>query len=963
MTAARSPGDLIGRDNELATLRGHLERARAGDPSLVLVGGEAGIGKTRLLSELADGAEARVLWGGCLPMGERGLPYLPVIEMLRSLQDEGEELPPALEVLLPRRGQPPGRAANRSHLFQSVIELFDELSEHGPLLVVVEDLHWADRSTRDLLDFVGALLRNQQILVVASFRTDDLSSDHPLRPLLAEWTRRRGVSRLDVEALSTNEGLRLVLGRLPDGSMSRDQALRLVERAGGNPYFLEELAASHLTHSETPEPLRDLILRRTRGLPGPVLRLLRIASVGGTNIDEEVLARVAGVGIEETRRLLRAAMDDQLVVLDGRTCRFRHALLAEAIHDDLLPAERREYHAAYADALVSGPSSPAPAELAGHQAEAGRIDEALNAWVEAAEAAEAQFAFAESRLGFASALDLWDRASDPEHTSGTNRLELQRRLGHAAFLAGDFQIACEAGRQVVDQIDPLADPIGAALAHDRLARYMCNTTEYGEALAIQQRAVELVPRSETPERAEVISGLARILQFEGRYPEARDRSIEAIELALATGAVEAEISARNTLGNAMAIIDDVERGLTVIREALELARAHQDSHEQARSLWNIHAHLFQSARWEEHIQTSTEYLAALSGLRPSWVPEMMINVAEALFRLGRWDEAEEVIENARLEDPGSAELLGMTELHVARGELALARALSAAKLAAETSADIETHVFNVVNRAEIELAERHLPAAMASIDEVLDWSKGLDIYLSIAYGIVAGIRAAADRAFEARIKGDEADLGDVVAAGRRYHGRMNEVMAQPGSAAGWKREVGALAGQTDAELARLEGRHDTETWAEAERRWIQLSMPYHAAYCRYRWAEAAVADGADRSEVRSILGELVAYLSDIGAKPLAEDVRRLARRARIDLGDRPTPDRFGLTDREREVLARMVEGSTNRQIAAALYISEKTASVHVSNIMRKLGAANRGEASATAIREGLVDLAATPARS
>ena len=342
---------------------------------------------------------------------------------------------------------------------------------------------------------------------------------------------------------------------------------------------------------------------------------------------------------------------------------------------------------------------------------------------------------------------------------------------------------------------------------------------------------------------------------------------------------------------------------------------------------------------------------------------MMINVAEALFRLGRWDEAEEVIENARLEDPGSAELLGMTELHVARGELALARALSAAKLAAETSADIETHVFNVVNRAEIELAERHLPAAMASIDEVLDWSKGLDIYLSIAYGIVAGTRAAADRAFEARIKGDEADLGDVVAAGRRYHGRMNEVMAQPGSAAGWKREVGALAGQTDAELARLEGRHDTETWAEAERRWIQLSMPYHAAYCRYRWAEAAVADGADRSEVRSILGELVAYLSDIGAKPLAEDVRRLARRARIDLGDRPTPDRFGLTDREREVLARMVEGSTNRQIAAALYISEKTASVHVSNIMRKLGAANRGEASATAIREGLVDLATTPARS
>lgn len=957
-TPVQLPADgLLGRDEELSALAEGLDEARDHRPLVFLVGGDAGIGKTRLLTELVARSDERVLWGGCLPSGERGVPYLPLIEMIRSLDDDMKEsLPPALSALAPTGDAESEPASSRSQMFQAVIELFEDLASRAPLIVVVEDLHWADRSTRDLLDFLIGLLRDQRILLVCSIRTDDLPTDHPLRPQLAEWLRRSSVRRLDLEPLSPEDSLRLVT-LLTDRELTRDQADLMVERADGNPFFLEELVAAGAGTTGPPHRMRDLLLGRTHDLSPDLLRLLRIASVGGTTIDEHLLSQVAELPIDETRGLLRAGIEAQVLTIDDRNCRFRHALVAETLHGDLLPAERREYHAAYADALSTQESSVPPGELATHQAGAGRSEEALAAWVKAGEAAESQFAFAEAQHGYQSALGIWDSVAGPEEHSGLTRVALVRRQAEMAFLGGEFEIACLAARDALELIDSEIDPITAALVHHRLARYLCDTADHNEALEHQVRAVELIPEiPPTPERAMVVSGLASILQFEGRYHEAHECAVEAISLATTTHAVEAETLARNILGNTTCIIEDVDLGLERIREALDLAEQTGDVHQQSTALWNMMANLFTAARWEETVVAcrGLEEIYPRIGMS-HWLTELRSTLVDLFFRLGRWDECEAAIEEAETLDPNQADLVGLSELHVAHGDLAAARRCVQAKVAA-AAGDTESHLFHMVNLAEIELTQGNLTEATTLVDEVLERSEGLDVPLALGYGIVAALRAIADLAHQARLRNQGDTLAQSVTAGHGYHLRMSELLARPGPAEGWKREVGALAMQADAELTRLDSPSDPELWERANQGWLNLAMPYHASYCQFRWAEAALATGAERSEVAPLISELSDYLGGLGAKPLHDQVRALARRARIDIGDRYMPDPYGLTNREREVLAEVAVGSTNRQIAEVLYISEKTASVHVSNILRKLRASNRGEAAAKAVKEDLVGI-------
>lgn len=953
---------LFGRDEEMAQLRAAAEASRAGTPSTILVGGDAGMGKTRLLSEFIAGTGEPVLWGGCLPLGERGVPYLPLIEMLRSLDDATRDtLPPALDVVVPRGTAEPGKATSRAHLFQAVIELLEDLAAQAPLIVVVEDLHWADRSTRDLIDFVIGLLRDQRILVVVSFRSDDLPTDHPLRSTLAEWQRRPGVTRIDLEPLSPDDGLRMIAGLLSGSGLTREQAARLVERADGNPFFLEELAAAGPDVTGPPERMRDLLLRRTHEMSPELLRLLRIASAGGTSINEELLSRVAGSGIDETRDLLRDGIRAQLLTVDHRGCRFRHALLAEALHDDLLPAERREYHASYADSLGKGEIPVRPGELAAHQAEAGRIDRALAAWVAAAEAAEAQFAFAEALDGYRSALDIWDLATDPEGDTGLDRVDLLRRLAETAFLAGEGRLACDMAGRALDEIDPASDPIRAGLIHHRLARYVRNTELFDEALGYQEKAVELIPASPaTPERAEVLSGLALMHQFENRYHEAHRLSLEAIEVAESTDAMEAEIRARNTLGETVCILDDLDRGLEIIGEAYELARRTGNAHEQARSLWNMQGNRYFGGRMADFVANSEPTIAILRITQPHWIADHMIDTADALQMLGRWEEADQVVANAKQAYPMVADRLGVPELLVARGRLEEAKALvheQGLRLIGFVGPDVTSRVVNLVNQAEIALAEGDQMRALALVEEALDRYPSLEKPVYMCQGIAIGMRAAGDLARTARIKGETEKVEEAARVGERLHARLVEKLDLPGPDQGWKRPVGCLAAQCDAELSRLHGQPDPTLWTRAKEHWDDLAMPYRAAYCDYRWAEDALATGVERASVEQVVRGLSDLLADLGAKLLHNEVKALARRARIDVGERFSSDRYGLTDREREVLAQLAGGSTNRQIAEALFISEKTASVHVSNILRKLTAANRGEAAATAIREGLVDMA------
>ena len=236
----------VDRIEELDHLVTALDDAAAGQPSLVLLGGDAGVGKTRLLAEFTGSIDGWVLRGGCLPLGERGLPFAPVVEVLRGLIADGRisEVPPALQMLV--SGEPvgmPERPSGQAHLFLAFLQLLEELSANITVALILEDVHWADRSTRELLSFVAHNLRDQRLLVVASYRADDLDREHPLRLTIAELHRDPRVRRIELAAFSAShvaDYLEAITGSRPSLALVAE----IVERTDGNAFFIEELVAA-----------------------------------------------------------------------------------------------------------------------------------------------------------------------------------------------------------------------------------------------------------------------------------------------------------------------------------------------------------------------------------------------------------------------------------------------------------------------------------------------------------------------------------------------------------------------------------------------------------------------------------------------------------------------------------------------------------------------------------------------
>jgi predicted ATPase len=480
-------GWFVGRTQELARLHQLLGRAVGGEPLVALVGGEAGVGKTRLAEQLAAAAEGqgvRVLGGGCVPLGEEGLPFAPVIEALRGLV---RDLDPAeLEVVAGPARQELGRLlpdlawggeaaagagatgagqAGQGRLFALLLGVVERLAARAPLLLIVEDLHWADRSTRDLLAFLATTLRSGRVLLVGSFRTDELDRRHPLRRLLAELARNRRVVRLELARFSRAE-----LTEQLTSLLGADPPPRLVDgihaRSGGNPFFAEELllAGEGADPRALPPSLREVLLTRVVRLGDRTQQLLRVAAAAGPGVTQPLLAAVAGLDDQQLLEGLREAVDQQLLLPDpGGGYLFRHALLAEVVYAELLAGERVGLHTALAAALEAGiegegPPASRAARLAYHWAAAGDQPRALTASIRAAAAAEGVYAFAEAQLQLERALALWDRVPDPEGRAGTDRAALLARCAEAAYMAGNQAEAAELTRQAIALVDSRGGP-------------------------------------------------------------------------------------------------------------------------------------------------------------------------------------------------------------------------------------------------------------------------------------------------------------------------------------------------------------------------------------------------------------------------------------------------------------------------------------------------------------------------
>ncbi len=661
---------LVGRDGELAQLGAVLERAASGQPAIVVVAGEAGVGKTRLTAELAHHAAQAgtlVLGGGCLDVGEGVLAYAPMVEALRSLArtldpDELErvldgargELARLVPELGAQGGAEPVVTLPPTRLFELLLGVLHRLAARGPVLLVVEDLHWADQSTRDLLGFLVRNLRGGVGMVV-TYRSDELHRRRPLRPFLAELDRSGRVERLELGRLDRQQ-LAELLGGILDQPAAPVRVGEILARSQGNPFFAEELLAAHLEGVRLPLVLRDLVLARVQALSEPAQRVLE-AAAAGTRVDHELLAAVVGEEAGRLVWLLREAVGHHVLVVDQATGAyvFRHALVEEAVYDDLLPVQRVPLHAAYARALdrrIEQRGDPGRAtaaergQLAYHWYAAHDQGQALLASVRAGQAAESASALAEALGHYERALELWDHAPEAAARSPLDHVSLLQRAAEAANLAGWHDRAVTLARLALDLVDPVVEPLRAGALLERLAFYHWIAGDTPKAMATIERAAATIPAEPpSPELARTLATHGQLLMLLTRHLEVRGRCERAVVMARQVGHRAIEGHALTTLGTSLGALVHVDAGTAKLEQGRAIAWELGVIDDICRAHANLATVLELSGRAAEAAEVylagadAARTFGALGGSGTVLLPD----AANALLSLGPREEAERLL--------------------------------------------------------------------------------------------------------------------------------------------------------------------------------------------------------------------------------------------------------------------------------------------------------------------------------
>ena len=997
----------VGRDEQLSDLHGALRRAAAGRPGLLLVAGEAGVGKSRLIGQFAEQARrarALVAVGGAAPLTGGALPYTPLVQALQSLPSDhepaafggqGVELAGVLAELTGERL--PGERSpemGRALLFARLCRLFGGLAPGAPLLLVLEDLHWADSATLDVLAFLMRTLRGPGLLVVGSYRADD--PGELLAGWLAEVRRLPGVDWLELPRFTRAE-LAAQLAGLRGEPVDSLVVGEVFDRSQGNPFFAEQLFEAGAGAGGLPPMLREVLRARVRRLSPAGQQLLRVAAVAGRWVCHDWLAAIAGRPDDELDSGLAEAVGRGLLVVTPKeragqeVYEFRHALLQEAVYGELLPGQRARLHGAYANALASlqvGPPTAGPqfpAELAEHWYRAGRPAEALVWSVRAASSAERVYAHGEAARHCERALELWDLVPDAAVHVGLDRVGLHTKAARAREHAGDEAQGLWHVEKALRQLDPAAEPVRASLLQYLRGWYGAGKIDLDVVLTANREAVRLVPAEPpSPARARVLVGYGRALHIQaGRYEEAAAAHEQALTAARRARSQPDIARAMAGLGYLRAVTGEVDAGIALLREAHASAERSTAGTAMAESKefpgddeWRLArvVHLLLSdvllktGRLQEAADVAVrgwETLRRLGLADHRQACGLLGCAVEALFGLGRWDQAAQISEPLAHQPVSFANAIlqaKLAGLEAARGELeaALARLDHVVEQGWRPGPEHAQDLGQ--RRAEAQLWLGRPQPALADVTQALDAVTGTGQERFAGWLFCQGARALADLAEQARARQDPAGEADA----RRHHrllARRVTAMTHDPFAPGTPIPASAAAERAlwDAELTRLSGAADPAAWQAAAGAWQQLGLGYRAAYAQWRQAEALLACGAGASQAAEPLRATHATTVRLGAAPLRAQIEALARRARISLTPAqltatPAPAHpHGLTDREAAVLQLLVAGRTNRQIGQQLFISPKTASVHVTNILRKLAVPDRVQAAAVAVRLGLVN--------
>lgn len=912
----RSP--FVGRVDALDHLRAAVAAARLGRFAGVLVGGPAGIGKSRLLEELVRSESAAspvlVVQGQALVGGRGALP----LEVARPLVDLAGIDPTTLEAR--------SEADQQTRLFQAVgAGLERAAAQRGPLLVALEDLHWADITSVELLTYLAHRLAASPVAVIATHR-DGSDATPSLRSLLVALSRDPGVTRLTLGPLAIDDLAELAESRL-GAPVDRSVLAQVSARSGGITLFAEELLDGQARDgvvAGVPPSLRDLFLSTMDSLGDAEREIVDIAAVAGGEIDHGLLAAVVDVPDHDLEKRIDGVLDVGVVVVtgDGRGYRFRHDLLRETVDDELRPAARKRLHGELARVLTARPDlvshgRSAAADLAVHLRASGDLAGALDASMRAAAEAEASLAHAEALEHRLTALELFDVVSPPD----ADRTALLLATMHSASLAAEHT---RAAALITEALEGITDPAKRIeLLALRLAEEYLANDPIAAGRTARQALGELTDDAPPLLRSRLLAGAAFAFVDPTVPGTPLGATTEAVEIARAAGDRGAVMFALTSHGLALAAAGDIPSARAAFDEAELLAEDETDPRAALRPrLYRLL--LGSDAETDIHLGYEAVARAERLGSARGVGKQMRAVLSDTLVATGRWDEARAVIDDGLAW--GNRDFAGML-LQLNRASILLARGDLAA---AEQDLAVALEL----------VPDGHPRISLLSAE--LAWWKGDRAMSAMHAGM--GLRLAV---ITARVN-ELPQLTQQLARGLPAEAPPEHLQPLQMAMAGLAARAGSPANAAWLATAEAERSADPAAWEAATSQWLALGHRPSAAYTAWRSGDAWDAAG-DIPRARESWRRAESLARELGMVPILTALMGPAARRVEEPVERwalPDAESLGLTARETEVLACIAEGWTNKRIADELVISPRTVGIHVSNVLHKLGVSTRGEAAA-----------------